>query len=88
MNAVSQVCEQQLRIFSRVVSWKSVWVLSIVCWLKKVHNREADNSAFFGEHTEGFSPGNNLSALRHCSEEVREEPGNTGVFVNKQTINR
>ena len=53
-----------------------------------MHNREADNSAFFGEHTEGFSPGNNLSALRHCSEEVREEPGNTGVFVNKQTINR
>ena len=85
MNIVSQVCEKQLRVFSRVVSWKSVWVLSIVCWLKKVHNPEADHSAFFGEHTEDLSPGNNLSALRHCSEEVREEPGYTGVLVNKQT---
>ena len=49
-----------------------------------MHNPEADHSAFFGEHTEDLSPGNNLSALRHCSEEVREEPGYTGVLVNKQ----
>ena len=35
MNEVSHVCEKQLRVFSRVVSWRSVCVLSTVCWLKK-----------------------------------------------------
>ena len=40
----------------------------------------------FGDFTENYSLGDSLSvALQNCSEEIREEPGYTGVFAKKQT---
>ena len=49
-----------------------------------MHNLKVKNYVLFGRHTEDLSPGDRLSVLMDCSEEVREEPGYTGVLVNKQ----
>ena len=49
-----------------------------------MHDLKVENCVLFGGITEDLSAGHSLSALRDCSEEVREEPGCIGVFC-KQT---
>ena len=53
---------------------------------KKTHNLRVENYVLFGVLTEDCKQGSSLPiALRDCSQEVREEPGNIGVFAQKQT---
>ena len=50
---------------------------------KNRHNLKAENYALFGDISENSSLGGSLSALRHWSKEINEEPGYMGVLQQK-----
>ena len=49
-----------------------------------MHSLKVENDDYLADKTEDSSPGHSLSvALRDGCEEVRGEPGSTGVFATK-----
>ena len=50
---------------------------------RKTHNLKVASYVLFGDLTEDYSPGDNLSALRNCCKEVKEESGYIRVFALK-----
>jgi len=47
---------------------------------KKLHNKKIEDYVVSGGHTEDLIPADSSSALRECSEEVREVPGYIRVY--------
>lgn len=53
---------------------------------EKKHNQELENYILFSRHIEDLSPRDRLSALKDCSEEVREEAGYIGVLQKTNQV--
>ena len=54
-----------------------------------MHCLQVETYVLFGEFSEGLSPRDRPSGSykRECSEEVREQPGYTGIFAKTNWVN-
>ena len=59
-----------------------------VDWEKKMHKLKVENYILFGELFKNLRQGYSLSALRDCSEEIREKPGYIAFVENNNKTNK
>ena len=55
---------------------------------KKMHKLKVENYILLGELSKNLSQGYSLSALRDCSEEIREKPGYIAFAENNNRTNK